>query len=120
MFKFTYEGVSVIVRRATVGDELHADIIKTRVLEGIPVGQYGVWDAFSRLCSQTVMSEGLPFNPVGLDGADKTEIDRAYAAYLKLDKELKNRWLRACNEADKPASEDSGPTRLPDDASPNE
>lgn len=120
MFKVTYgKGVELVVKRATVGDDLHAQIIREQLTANTNEDR-GYWATFPRLCSQTVKARGLPFNPVGLHTATVDIILNAYRAYLELDREIARRWLAGVEKADEAVDPDLGPEPLPEGVEKNE
>jgi hypothetical protein len=116
--RFKYGKSEVMVRRATVRDDLHAQIIEGRLKERVALGVWGHWSLFAELCSQTVSAKGLPFDPTTLLEAENGALDAAYNQFLDLDKALKELWQKACNQANAPTEEVLGPIPLPENADP--
>lgn len=116
--RFKYGKAEVVVRRATVRDDLHAQIIEARLKERVAVGEWGHWTIFAQLCSQTVKAKGLPFDPTTLLESENGALDAAYQAFLDSDKALKDLWQQSCNQANAPADEILGPIPLADNADP--
>jgi hypothetical protein len=100
-----YGNIEITVRRATVRDDLHQQIMKTALEKDVPEGTFGFWRIFAELCSQTVKAEGLPFDPTALVHADKAALDAAYEQFLDLDKTLKDQWTAAVIQANQPVVE---------------
>lgn len=113
--KFKYGSVEVVVKRATVADDLHAQIINQELRAQSPVGAWGHWDLFGELCSQTIRASGLPFDPVRLHEADRPALKAAYEAFLALDKALKDLWQKTAEQANKAVDEIAGPFPVDDD-----
>jgi hypothetical protein len=116
--RFKYGKAEIVVRRATVRDDLHAQIIEARLKEHVAVGEWGHWTLFAELVSQTVSAKGLPFDPTTLLETENGALDAAYNAFLDSDKALKDLWQKTCNQANKTADEVLGPTPLADNADP--
>lgn len=116
--RFTYGKAEVVVRRATVRDDLHQQIIEARLKENAAVGAWGHWTLFAQLCSQTERASGLPFDPTTLHETENGALDAAYNAFLDLDKALKDLWLKACTQANAPVDAVLGPLPLADNADP--
>lgn len=100
-----YQEIVITVRRATVRDDLHKQIITTALEKDVLEGTFGFWRIFAELCSQTVKAEGLPFDPTALVHADKAALDAAYEQFLDLDKALKDQWTAAVLQANQPVNE---------------
>lgn len=116
MQKIKYGAVELVVRRATVRDDLNRQVMKAALEDGIADGTFGFWRIFAELCSQTVQATGLPFDPTTLIHADKAALDAAYEQFLDLDKALKDRWTDAVIQVSKPVDEVSAANG---DADPN-
>lgn len=116
--RFKYGSVEVVVRRATVRDDLHAQIVYAKLTQAEPVGAWGDWKVFSELCSQVVSAKGLAFDPTTLHEAENGTLDAAYTAYLDLDKALKELWQKTVETANAPVDEVLGPIPLPNNADP--
>lgn len=116
MLTMKYGKIEITVRRATVRDDLNRQVIRTTLEAGIPDGTFGLWHQFADLVSQTVRAKGLPFDPARLAQADKAALDAAYEQFLDLDRELKDRWVKAIEMVNKPLDELSVPT---EEADPN-
>ena len=107
-----YGDVELTVFRATVGSDMQANIIETRLIEILvadPKHKWGVWGRFARLCSQTEQATGLPFDcpPQDMHNAEDASLKANYEAFLKLDKELRVKWQSAIDEEDKPLYKDT-------------
>ena len=58
MLKVKYGKVELMVRRATVRDDLNRQVMKAKLEEGVPDGTFGFWRTFAELVSQTVKAKG--------------------------------------------------------------
>jgi predicted GNAT family acetyltransferase len=103
MLKITHRDIEIVIREATVEDEMRGQIIASRVQEPEAEGTRGVWYAFGDLCSHVVSSSGLPFDPLTLHEASAEEANAAYHAYLKLPRALGKLWKQAIDQVDGPA-----------------
>lgn len=116
--QFTFNGITGEVRRATVRDDLHKEIIQQRLMEDVPDGEIGYWPLFAGLVSQTVNAKGLPFDPAALVTASKADLTAAYEWFMKQDRGLKDVWSAARNKVDRPI-DPALAAQLPASADPN-
>lgn len=101
MVHFKHGAVEGEVREATIGDDLHAQMIEQRLTAPVAVGAWGLWKVFARLCSQTCQATGMPYDPCTLHDADQPTLEAAYQAFLAQPKRLRLNWEAACDEADR-------------------
>lgn len=92
----SYGDYRVVVRRSKVRDALRRDLLK-RALEmkhnedaEIPYAS-----AFARAISQTVESDGLPFDPLQITPSN---IDDAYEKLMDMDEAFLDQWFGAALE----------------------
>lgn len=116
--KVSWDGGYLIVRPATVKDELAAEIISIQLRQGYPDGAYGYWDTFAELCSQTVESQGLPFQPEHVRNMDIAQQRQAYDQFMEQPKALRKKWKQALAAADEVLDYDLGPVPLGENANP--
>ena len=112
-----YEQIEVVLRRATVRDDLNAQNIERKLVEDVPEGTRGYWRILAELASQAVTVKGLPFDPATLLSADKETLKSAYECFLDLDKGFKDKVVNALNTLERPIDPALG--TLPKDADPN-
>jgi len=111
----------ITVRTAqTVRDELNAIIVSRRIQSLEPSDGQGYYDLFAELCTHTMNSKGLQFDPTGLADCTAKEAHDAYEGFLLMSKKHKKQWVDACNEVDvddvDPAT---SPVKPSEDADPN-
>ena len=114
----------ITVREATVGDEIAQMSIRrnltTYVTEKIvpedPEANYGQWPTFALLCSQTVSSTGLAFQPEIVRGLTGEALYRAYLKFLETPVTIRDKWGKACEAANVIYDIELGPDPLPDGA----
>ncbi len=102
---FQYGDIRIEGKRASVRDELHAQMIDSRLRAKAGIGEWGFWTLFSTLCTQTASVEGsLGFDPVDIWQADDATLFAGYEAFMDSDKALKDGWKQEVADANKPAS----------------
>ncbi len=111
-----WNGGQIIVRPGLVEDELAASIIKREVSNAYPDGTWGAWPQFADLCSQTVSSSGLDFQPELVRNMDPAQKRDAYERYLKLAKSIRDKWSEAFGVVNRAIDVDLGPESLPETA----
>lgn len=96
--RVTWEGGYIIVRSGSVADELNAQIITADLMNAVadPAAK-GFWQHFGELCSQTEASENLPFKPENVRAMTLLDKQRAYDAYLRTPKAVRQKWTQALN-----------------------
>lgn len=107
----------IVVRPGLVEDEIVASAITQQLVSAYPDGSYGFWQPFASLCSQTVSSKGLEFQPELVRNMDPAQRKMAYEAFLKLPKQVRAKWKTAVDDADAAVDVDLGPDPLPESAS---
>lgn len=108
----------ITVRPGTVQDALQAEVISLQLRNSFSEGEYGYWQPFGELCSQTVESDGLPFKPEKVRDGTAADQRAAYLEFLKLPNALKKKWQLAIAAAEEPIDIVLGPTPLAQDADP--
>jgi hypothetical protein len=116
MLKIKHRDVEIILREATIEDEVRSQIIANRAQELEPDDARGIWNVFGDLCGHVASSSGLPFDPLTLHEASAQEVYAAYHAYVQLPSKLGKLWRQAVTQVD--GEESEGPTPI-GDADPN-
>ena len=117
--RLKYGAVQIVVGRGTVRDDLHAQVIRAKLIEAQDNSEeYTLYKPFSDLCAHCRKAVGLPFDPLGLHSRPKEEVWTAYQKWLDLDNAFKDKWIAAMVEADRPADEVIGPEPLAEGADP--
>jgi antitoxin component of RelBE/YafQ-DinJ toxin-antitoxin module len=98
MEQFQYGDIRIVVRRATVRVELHAEAIAQKAQRGYSEKTWGVWQTFGTLTASVEKYQGLPFDPTLLHEQDDKEVQAAYEWFLEQDKEFKAKWVEAVNK----------------------
>lgn len=112
MQKVKYGKMEVIFGRATVRDDLHAQIINSRLNEAIPEGEF-YHRGFSEFCVHVRSVKNFPFDPLALPQASKEQIYAAYCQWLELDKNFNDMSKDAVEIVDAPV-DDSGLSAVSD------
>lgn len=106
----------IIVRPGLVEDELVAGSIAGEISNAYPEGTWNLWRNFADLCSQTLSSSGLSFQPELVRNMDPAQKRNAYEEFLKIPKSLRTSWLTAYNLVNAASDYVLGPEPLPDSA----
>lgn len=118
--RLKYGAVQIVVGRGTVRDDLHAQVIRARLAEkkDDDTEEYQLYKLFSDLCAHCRKASGLPYDPLTLHARPAPEVWDAYQKFMDHDNALKDKWIAAMVEADRPADEVIGPEPLPEGADP--
>lgn len=116
----------IVVRESTVGDEIASgsirrnltDYVRTVIVPNNPDATYGQWEVFANICAQTVSSAGLAFQPETVRGLRDEALYNAYVQYTKIPTALRDKWVKACENANVVLDIELGPEPLPEGASP--
>ncbi len=112
-----YGDIEIVLRRATVRDDLNAQNIQRKLLEDVPIGERGFWQILAEMSAQAVSYKGLPFDPSALISADREPLKSAYECFLDLDKAFKDKVVEALSTLEQPIDRALG--TLGKDADPN-
>lgn len=116
MYQFSYGNIQIAVARATVRDQMRANVIATKAQSNYKEGAWGIWPQFGRLCALTHKQKGLPFDPTKLFDAPDEAVQAAYEAFLGLDDGLREMWAEAIKAANAPVEGTLAPESVADDA----
>lgn len=116
----------IVVRESTVADEIAqmnirrslTNYVTEKLIPTDPEANYGQWPTFAILCAQTVSSVGLPFQPETARGLRDAALYEAYLKYTEVSAALRDKWLKACENANVVLDIELGPEPLPNSASP--
>jgi hypothetical protein len=114
----------IVVRESTVADEIASGSIRRNltayvrdvVIPDNPDANYGQWEIFATICAQTVWSTGLTFRPETVKGLRDSALYEAYLKYTELPVALRDKWLKACENANVAYDIELGPEPLPETA----
>lgn len=114
------------VRETTVADEIASGAIRRNLVKYVSDvivkddadATWGQWETFATLCAQTVSSSGLPFHPETVRGLKDAALYDAYLKYTETPTALRNKWVKACEDANVVYDIELGPEPLPASASP--
>lgn len=123
--KWAQGKIELIVSEATVADEIAAGAIRRNLTDYVvkvigkdnPDATWGQWEQFATYCVQTRRSMGLSFQPELARGLRGEALYAAYCGYLEMARTLRNKWAKACEDADAVGDVELAPTP-PEDASP--
>lgn len=112
--------VTVVVREATIRDDLHAQMIRAKLdIVYANDNNIGYWRLFSDLISCVDRADGLPFDTAQVHDLPDDEVGAAYEAFLALSKKLKDKWIKAWNALNVDTDPITGPEPLPKGSDPN-
>lgn len=114
----------IVVHESTVADEIAASNIRRNLTSYVadvvvpdnPDSNYGQWPDFAKLCAQTVSSSGLGFHPETVRGLRDAALYEAYVKYTETPVALRDKWLKACENANVVYDIELGPEPLPETA----
>lgn len=116
MQQFKYGDIRIAVDRATVRDQMRANVIATKAQSAYKESDWGLWPQFGRLCALVRKQKGLPFDPMKLSDADEAAVIKAYEQFLDLDDTLRVMWSEAVRLANEPVPGSLAPESAADDA----
>lgn len=111
--------ITITVRPGLVEDQIAAANISRSIGGTFPDGTEGLFNMFGYMCSQSIASEGLPFQAELVRSMPLADKRAAYDAFMKLPKALYTTWNKACEAADLVADYALGPEPLTKDAPKN-
>lgn len=114
----------IVVRESTVADEIASGSIRRNlttyvrdvVMPDDPDANYGQWETFAVICAQTVSSVGLSFHPETVRGLRDSALYTAYLKYTETPVALRDKWFKACENANVVYDIELGPDPLPETA----
>jgi len=101
--RITYgKEIELVVREATVHDDLVGQEAVLRLSPKQPMVKYGLWRQFGECCSCCLSAKGLPFDPLTIFGEDDATLLVAYERFDQLPKKLYRAWIGATAGDDLP------------------
>lgn len=102
MRKLTYGEIVMVVRSATVADDLKGQIAYVRLSPLHAAERWGLWRQFGTLCGAVLSQKGLPFDPATILDSSNEQLLEAYDWFEKMPKKLYDAWVSAAGEDDIP------------------